>query len=298
VPGNGEYEWTGFVPNDEMPAFFNPPKHFVASANNKVIPSGYKHILTYEWGAPYRVNRVEELLSAPKKFSVADFQQMQYDVVSSPAKRFQKILKRWRAPAGRPSEAVQRILNWDARLTANSVPGMLFEIWMGKLPPVLFGADLARRADPESVLKKLETSSDLSMLGPTLISTVSDLDRYLGTNMDNWQWGRLTAVMFRHPLKVPEWSRGPIMRGGDPNTVDASGGGGSITPSGASYRQVIDLADWDRSTMTNVPGESGDPASPHYSDLIEDWATGQYHPMAFTRKAVEAVTTERITLLP
>ena len=219
---------------------FNPAKHFVGSANNKVVPPGYNRTLTYEWGPSYRADRIDELLSAPKKFSVEDFERMQYDVVSLPARGFQKVLRRWHPPAGRPTEAVQRILNWDATLDKASVPGMIFEIWMGKLSAALFGADLGRRADVGVVLARLESSSDLSVLGPALLSTLADLDRYLGPNMANWQWGRLTAMMFRHPLKVPEWSRGPIPRGGDPNTLNASGGGGTLAASGPSYRQVVD----------------------------------------------------------
>ena len=60
----------------------------------------------------------------------------------------------------------------------------------------------------------------------------------------------------------------------------------------------MDTADWDRSVTTNVPGESGDPSSPHYSDLLDDWAHGKYHPLPYTRAAVEAATVERITLTP
>ena len=123
------------------------------------------------------------------------------------------------------------------------------------------------------------------------------MTRFLGANMDGWQWARASQIQFRHPLNNRQWDRGPIARPGDPNTINASAGG-RAQPSGASYRQVIDLADWDRSTMTNVPGESGDPGSPHYSDLLKDWAAGRYHPMPFTRKAVEAATTERILLTP
>ena len=58
------------------------------------------------------------------------------------------------------------------------------------------------------------------------------------------------------------------------------------------------MADWDRSVITNTPGESGDPKSRHYDDLIQDWAWGQYHQLPYSRKAVEAVTDERLTLLP
>jgi penicillin amidase len=111
--------------------------------------------------------------------------------------------------------------------------------------------------------------------------------------MDRWQWSQSNQLLFRHPLNNRLWDHGPIPRPGDPNTINAFSSG-----NGASFRQVIDLADWDRSTMTNTPGESGDPASPHYSDLFADWAAGRYHPMPFTRKAVEAATTERITLNP
>ncbi len=67
---------------------------------------------------------------------------------------------------------------------------------------------------------------------------------------------------------------------------------------GASYREVIDVSDWDRSIMTNVPGESGVPGNRHYGDLIEGWAEGHYHPMPYSRKAVEAATEERILLVP
>jgi penicillin amidase len=76
------------------------------------------------------------------------------------------------------------------------------------------------------------------------------------------------------------------------------GGANFRQTNGASWREVLDVGDWDRSLMTNVPSESGDPTSRHYADLLTDWAAGRYHPMPFTRKAVEAATEERIVLRP
>jgi penicillin amidase len=61
---------------------------------------------------------------------------------------------------------------------------------------------------------------------------------------------------------------------------------------------VLDVSNWDNSVMTNVPGESGDPESPFYSNLLDEWAEGRYHPMAFSRKAVEEATVDRLKLLP
>ena len=63
-------------------------------------------------------------------------------------------------------------------------------------------------------------------------------------------------------------------------------------------KDIIDVADWNRPVSTNAPGEAGDPESPHYSDLLADWAAGRYHPLPYSRKAVEAATIERIHLTP
>ena len=105
-------------------------------------------------------------------------------------------------------------------------------------------------------------------------------------------------ITFRHPLPVVAFHRGPVERPGDSHTVNATSGADFLQTNAASYRQIIDLSDWDRSVMTNVPGESGDPRSPHYDDLIQEWAEGRYHPMVFSRKAVEAAAQERIVLRP
>jgi penicillin amidase len=116
--------------------------------------------------------------------------------------------------------------------------------------------------------------------------------------MEQWRWGTAHQVHFRHPLGRAEWDRGPLPRPGNGDTVNAAGGSLYRQTTGASYRHILDLADWDRSVMTNTPGESGDPESPHYADLLDDWAAGRYHPMPFSRRAVEAATAERIVLAP
>ena len=81
-------------------------------------------------------------------------------------------------------------------------------------------------------------------------------------------------------------------------TVNATGGDSYLQKHGASYREVLDLSDWDRSVMTNVPGESGNPGDPHYGDLIKGWADGHYHPLPYSKKAVEAAAESRLVLTP
>jgi penicillin amidase len=90
-----------------------------------------------------------------------------------------------------------------------------------------------------------------------------------------------------------------VGRGGDGSTVNATSSGSDFRQtSGASYRQILDLSDWDRSVATNVPGQSGEPGSPHYDDLLQLWSEGKYHPLAFSRQAVEKVTRHRLILKP
>ena len=90
----------------------------------------------------------------------------------------------------------------------------------------------------------------------------------------------------------------PVERGGDGFTPNATRGPGYSQSSGASYRHILDLADWDRSVFTSAPGQSGQPGSPHYDDLLPMWAERRYAPLLFSREAVEENTANRLLLLP
>ena len=106
------------------------------------------------------------------------------------------------------------------------------------------------------------------------------------------------SAVFRHPVAAAFDLPG-VPRGGDGNTVNATGGGGDyVQRYGASYREILDCADWDRSVATSVPGQSGQPGSPHYGDLLAGWAEGRYFPLVFSRARVEQETAHVLTLTP
>jgi penicillin amidase len=163
---------------------------------------------------------------------------------------------------------------------------------------LLFGRRLGPRVERRIVLARLESKPDARLLLAGFRSAVEELQRVLGPDSKSWRWGQVHTASFIHPLNQPRLNRGPVARPGDGDTVGAASGANFKQTSGASFRMILDLSDWDKSVMTNVPGESGDPDSPHYADLIGEWASGRYHPMLFSRKAVEAATGERILLLP
>jgi penicillin amidase len=281
VPGDtGEYEWSGFLSIDQMPQTYNPSRHYVATANHKILPEGYDQQLSYEWAPPDRYHRIVEMLSAHRKFEVSDFAKMQQDVTSLNAIRFEHMLGPQSALAG-----------WDGKLRIDSEQALLYELWVSRLPEAVFGPELGARVTLQRTLAELEEHPN-----PKAIEKAYSEARQKMMGLRTW--GELHKILFKHPLDIKELNRGPFARPGDGFTVNATGGANFYQTAGASYRQVIDVSDWDRSVMTNTPGESGDPLSKHYDDLIEDWAWGQYHPMPFSRKAVEAVTEEKLVLSP
>ncbi len=302
APGDsGNYEWTGFLPISENPSTYNPARHFVATANHDILPRGYKHELGYAWAPPSRYNRIVEMLTAGKKFDVSDFARMQQDTVSLPAREFAAILKDWHpAEASEAAQARSTILSWDANVALDSKAALLYEVWIEHLHDAIRPKGIAsQRLAPEIVLRELKASLERdALLRQTLEMSLREIREWLGPDQTEWKWGHLHKVYFQHPLGAASLNLPPHERPGDGYTVNATGGTNYMQKTGASYRQVLDLSDWDRSVMTNVPGESGNPRSPHYGHLIECWAQGHYHPMPYSRKAVEGAAEERVMLVP
>lgn len=302
VPGDsGQYEWSGFLPLTENPATYNPSRHFIATANNDILPAGYRHELSYAWAPPTRYNRIIEMLRSGQKFDVDDFARMQQDTISLPAREFLRVLERWHPTEG--SEAAKArtlLLDWDCNISMESRAALIYEVWIEHLHRAVLPKGLASdRLAPDVLLSEIESSPEKeSLLAKTLETALAEIRQRLGSDQAKWKWGNLHKVDFGHPLRTASLELPAHARPGDGYTVNATGGPNYSQTTGASYREVLDLGNWDRSIVTNVPGESGNPGDPHYGDLIDSWAEGQYHPLPFSRSAVENAAEMKLTLLP
>jgi penicillin amidase len=313
-PGHtGEREWEGYLPLSELPQKFNPPEHYIATANHNILPRGYRHQLGYEWNPGFRFRRIDEVLRAGKKFTVEDFQKLQHDETSLVARELVAMLKQ--APSGAGGEVRKTLEAWDCVLGKNSAAAALYELWLRRLtarfietlpvPPEAREV-LDRRMNHRHIfnlLAKEPAAKRHGLLLRTLQEAAQEAERTLGEETESWRWGALHGIRLRHPLALDAERRKlfdlpPVERGGDSNTVNNTGGSGFRQTSGASYRQILDLADWDRSVATSVPGQSGQPGSPHYADLLPLWADGKYFPLAYTRAAVEKYTQNILILQP
>jgi penicillin amidase len=318
VPGSDStHEWTGFLPVADLPQSFNPPSGYIATANHNILPPGYGRMLGYEWGAPHRFRRIVEMIEEGGPFTTADFERMQHDETSMPARQIVTWLNEALSFRGVQPEAdsaygTELLTRWDGTLAADSAAAAMYELWLPLLGKAAIVAAVAPAErgyyDPKSIDTTLRLLSSLDparrawvMTGTSLVEAWKVGAAKLGDDETKWRWGQLHQSRFEHPLATtPErkslFNLGPHPRGGDGTTPNATGGGAWQT-TGASFREVIDLSDWDRSTTINVPGESGQPGSPYYDNLYPLWAEGKYHPMLFSRKAIELNAAHRLTLV-
>jgi len=317
APGDGRFEWQGFLPASELPSSFNPPAGFVATANHNILPPGYPHTLGYEWAPPDRFQRILMVLGAPgaKKFTVEDFQRLQHDAVSLPARRLAGLLRQLPA-AARTAETgpwIDRLGRWDGALDKDSAEAAVYELWRAELPAAVFRPKLSEPVwklvgpflDPERAVDELEKPSPTrdAILVWTLGAALKKAEERLGKDPSKWRWGTLHQTPFRHALSTADARRAlfdlpPVERSGDGTTVNAGAGPDFRAVHGASFREILDVADWDRSVATSVPGQSGQPGSPHYGDLLPLWAEGRYFPLLFSREQVEKQSKDRLLLEP
>jgi penicillin amidase len=87
-------------------------------------------------------------------------------------------------------------------------------------------------------------------------------------------------------------------RGGHHTTVNLTAGANLRQSHGASFREILDFADWDNSVATSVPGQSGQPGSSFYGNLLPLWEKGEYFPLLYSRAAVEKNTAHVLWLRP
>jgi penicillin amidase len=171
--------------------------------------------------------------------------------------------------------------------------------------PLVGDGDLSRvlealeRPDPG-----LQVPARRRLLRETLAAAWEDVAGRLGPDSAKWAWGDLQQAYFQHALSgsvaVGSLDAGPVRRGGSRETVGRSSfrGRDFRVEAGASVKLILDLGDWDRSLAMNTPGQSGNPADPHYRDLVEDWAADRYFPLLHSRQAILKATTRIFVLEP
>jgi penicillin amidase len=324
VPGwTAEHEWIGWIPSDELPWAKDPDRGFLATANSRPYDDSYPHLIGLDFHTSYRARRIVDALAASDRLTVDDMARLQNDTVSLAARETLPLLLELEPENDDQRLALDLLRDWDGDMAAVSAPAAVFNTWClaiarRTLEPRL-GADLFRhyhawresfqcQALPDLFGRRTSPDAwiDDDLLRGALDDAATELRERLGEDPTGWTWGALHRLRLRHVLASipglePLFTAADLAFGGDEQTVMQGGFDGrdgyepAVIP---SWRAIYDLADLDRSIGVVPSGVSGNPASAHWNDQTELYAAGRYHPLPFTRAAVDAATVATLRLVP
>ena len=311
VMGDGRYEWVDYLPIIEKPNIFNPKEDFFATANQNVTPISYDkwNAIGFSWSDPYRGDRVDEILSSKKKLSMQDMIDLQVDYFSYPSvyliDLLNEVIDNENNFLSQYIRYIDLLNDWDNKLLKNSVEAMIYVSWERTIIK-LFHEEFV----PEEVnellsvqlytiidqISKMEVNQKKSFLIETFIVSINNLKNKFGENIENWTYGQneYKRIKVKHPLedivndsiyKILSFKSYP--RGGNGYTPNSTSSNLSQS-SGASFRVIIDTKDWDNSLATNSPGQSGNPTSPFYRNLYEDWANDKYFNLFYSKEKIKS----------
>ena len=327
VPGDGRYEWAGFQGKEVLPSRLNPAAGFFATANEMNLPDGFpneQNRIAFEWADRSRIDRINELLGAKTKTTLADSMAIQTDAVSTQSRRAVALLGSLSSRDAAMAQALGVLKAWNHEESTGSAAAAIYEVWatkhLGRTTVARVAPEAARQIEngqlqavieylehPDGALGADPAAARDAILLESLQSALAELNQRLGPDMATWAWGRLHRATFEPAVGVladPElraqMSVGPLQTPGSSSTPRAQAyrAGDFSVIAGASVRLVMDVGAWDNSVAMNTPGQSDDPVSAHYRDLFPMWAQGSYVPLRFTRAAVDRDAEELIHLSP
>jgi penicillin amidase len=334
-PGwNGEYDWTGFIPYDEMPSVLNPSSHFIVTANNRIVSDNYSYFMGYDWTPPFRSQRITDLLKAKEKLSVKDFKDIHADVFDIPASLIAPYITRIPPQAGLEEKAMEILKKWDYYDRADSPAAAIFHVTYVKMLQNTLEYKLGDKLYKDYV-RAMGGSGDVHavfMLGilrdkdnpwfddtryaaqgtrdrvikQSFSEAVTELTGKLGGDPAKWKWGAIHITHFKHVLaRIPGlegiFSLAPVATPGSRYTVNVAAFDYDkpyeVTAI-PSWRQIIDWNEPDKSLAMHSTGQSGLLFNPHYGDMVQPWLKVEYHTMLFNEADIKADKKALLTLKP
>lgn len=313
VSGAGEDEWTGFIPFERLPRLLDPSRGFVVTANNRVVSESYPHPFSADWPEPYRAQRIADLVLSREKLGVAEVREIQQDRVSYQARELLPLLLDTRARDAASEDALTRLRSWNGDFAPDSVPASIYAAWytaLSKMPE-----DELRDTPPGNVrsrflinalkaesgwcdeIRTTRRESCADFKAASLRDAVATLRAKLGSDPAQWRWARLHRARFAHGV----FNAVPLLRrffsletgqGGDASTVNVGAyrrDGSFLMTDGPSYRQIIDLSNWEESLFVHTTGQSGNVFDRRFRDLLPLWREGEFIRIGASGKGVETL---------
>ena len=332
VPGwTDEYEWTGFIPFEELPYTFNPAEGYIVTANNQVPPADYPYLITKDWDYGFRANRIVNMIQgAESKIDIAYLQQMHGDSFDANAETFVPLLLDANL-ASDLNPALDTLKSWDYQDRVDSTSAAVFNAFWRALLKNTFNDELPERYQVDGgsrwneVMRTMvkhpndpfwddKTTTDVTeamndMIQKSFADGVAELTDMFGKDMSAWKWGDMHAATFRNGtlgesgvfLIEDLFNRGPFPTGGGDAIVNATGWSvrdGYETNWLPSMRMIVDFNDLNNSLTVHTTGQSGHAYHPHYTDMAPLWASEKYYPMWWEQESVINDSEGHLQLVP
>lgn len=332
VPGwTDDYEWTGYIPFEELPSSFNPPKGYIVTANNAVVGADYPYMISLGWNYGYRAQRIVEMIeSAPGPIDAAYIQKIQGDNKDLNAQVLSPILLQIPLSDTHLEEVRAILQGWDYQDNIDSAQAALFNVFWVKLLAYTFHDELPEDLRPHGGDQYFELMrylvdqpgaawwDDRTTVEPesrdiifrmAFTAAVQELEKLQGKNPEGWRWGDLHTATFVNetlgtsgiaPIEAL-FNRGPFPAAGGSSIVNATSWD-ALEPFAVdwlpSMRMIVDLGNLSNSLTVHTTGQSGHAYHPNYIDMADMWRLIQYHSMLWDRSMVEAQAKNILKLLP
>ncbi len=327
VPGwDAKYDWQGFAPFEQLPRASDPPSGVLVTANNRIVPPGFRPFLTTDWMPPYRAERIAALLAAQEKHDLASMRRIQGDAQSALARAMLPVLLAAKPETEGGRRALALATGWDGVMRGDSPAPLVFAAWYRELTRLVYADELGelfrdfwdQRAAFMIAVMTGEASAwcdDVTTAAPetcpqlasrALDLAAADLERRFG-DASGWRWGEAHRAASDHrPFgAVPwlaRWFNLPVPTPGDTYSVNVGhthlkdDDRPFANRHAASLRAIYDLADLDRSLFMQSTGQSGNRLSPWYGNFAERWAAVDYVTIPTAREAIREP--KRLVLAP
>ncbi|UEG52303.1 penicillin acylase family protein [Mucilaginibacter daejeonensis] len=299
-------DWHGWIPADQNPTVKNPPRGFVSSANQSSTDATYPYYLNWQFGPYQRGARINGRLAAMNKITIDSMRTLQTDNYSITARDILPTLlnnlKGTKLDTDQ-QQALDLLTKWDLYYNANSAAATIFDRWWENLYQLIWKDEFEVKGvslqipSRDRTIKLLttepgskwfdevstpttETCAD--MVQKAFKRTVTDLVRDHGKKPQDWQWGTVRPVEIGHLASLPGFGSGKFASGGNRGIVNAISGS-----NGPSWRMVVQMGPQVKGYGIYPGGQSGNPGSFYYTDMLQTWKNGELNELLFMRSPDE-----------
>ncbi len=304
---SGDYEWDGFIPFDELPASYNPPRGWIVTANQNPFPANSPYRVNGQFGPPFRSEEIRNLLTAHAGWRPEQMLAIEKDVYSVSARYLARQViaayDRKKPAAPDLGEAVTLLRSWNGQMEKQTPAPMIVALVYDQLRTMLVNEAYSGPSDvyrammaPAAVDNILKAGGrgwfqdESEALLKALQAAIDQGREMQGGNLRRWDYGRYNQLTIEHPvgshlpLLGPYFNIGPVEMSGSSTTIKQTS-----RLLGPSMRFIADLSNWDHSLNNLDIGESGQILSRHYKDQWDAYYSGRSFPMQFEK--VEAKDT-------